>query len=633
MKIYKIILLMVLVIVSFNYSYSQVDSPDVIPNTDPNYKDGEVHISVSKVYPGNLVLSAMTKYINNTIPTQISRFLSKDFGQTWTGTPYFKTSSNYGDPTTAFDAKGNAYIATLNGCASGINFQKCSNANQGSSSIWSLEKAAIDDGCGIKHHDKEMMACDNMPQSPFANNVYFAWWDFTSNRINFNRSIDESNTFSNTIVLGTLGGSGTNVQTGPNGEVYVVWGDNYRIGFASSLNGGNSFSYQTDNAFPINGIQGIYFNGQGCLSFPYMAVDKSCRPTSYRGRIYISCDEKTSIDPAPFKSEIIVRYSDDKGITWPLANKKTVSIPSALNCYHHCIAVDDATGDVSVIYYAIEDAAFTTNAYVAYSSDGGATFNNIKVSDASFITAGGIVPGGHYIGITAYGGISYPAWFDTNVKKVKVSPVKFPTAQYYQSSANLNINGTLTSSAIASSVNYQAYYSIVTPLVGSMNVPSGAKAYFKAGNLISFKPGFTVDVGGNLDASIQTGTPCMSTVNRVGDISFIPSSDSAYTEALVYPNPFFRNISIKYEFKERSAVDIQLYDTKGMLVKSVKAEEQEIGVKELTFDFSSIPNGNYEYILNLGGITKRGKLIKSNFEGEMNMRIEEEEERREGKEK
>jgi hypothetical protein len=436
MKVDKTILIVLFYLILSNYSWSQIDSPDISPDTNSNYTEGEVHISVSKVHPGNLVLSFMCKDIVKKLPTQGSRFLSNDYGKTWTGTLYFDTtkinpinwqSMNYGDPVTAFDAKGSAYICQAFCCVKGYAMQKCDNPYQGKDAVWSPEIIGYEGKPGDM--DKEMIVCDDMPESPYANNFYCAWFDSNLRRVKFNYSTDGGASFSTPIYLGTLVGQGTYLQTGINGEVYVIWGDagrpEARIGFAKSLDGGNSFPYQTDKAFAINGIGGHSFNGQLGLSFPSMAVDKGHNSNSHRGRIYVAYPEKTSLKQTPYKSEIRVRYSDDQGMTWPEDNLKTVSIPSALNCYHPCIAFDDAKGQISVVYYAIEDSAFRTNVYVAYSSDGGTTFNNLKVSDKAFVTRDG-TPGGHYIGIAAYGGISYPAWFDSDTKKVKVSPVKFP---------------------------------------------------------------------------------------------------------------------------------------------------------------------------------------------------------------
>ncbi len=125
-----------------------------------------------------------------------------------------------------------------------------------------------------------------------------------------------------------------------------------------------------------------------------------------------------------------MRYSDDQGATW--SQPKTVSIYGATQSFFPWIAVDDSTGIVCIVYYAFDTSVqYGTDTYLAYSSDGGATFNNIKVSDVSHITSP-ISPfingyAGDYIGVATYGGKAYPAWMDdrNGTWQVYVSPVCF----------------------------------------------------------------------------------------------------------------------------------------------------------------------------------------------------------------
>ncbi len=154
-----------------------------------------------------------------------------------------------------------------------------------------------------------------------------------------------------------------------------------------------------------------------------MAVDIS--NGSHRGRIYIAYPTGGS-----GTSVIQVRYSDDQGSTW--SQPKTVSISGATQSFFPWITVDDSTGIVCIAYYAFDTSVqYGTDTYLAYSSDGGQTYSNIKVSDVSHITApitgfgGGYA--GDYIGIAAYGGKAYPAWMDNRngMWQIYVSPVNF----------------------------------------------------------------------------------------------------------------------------------------------------------------------------------------------------------------
>ncbi|MBS1492917.1 MAG: T9SS type A sorting domain-containing protein [Bacteroidetes bacterium] len=60
-----------------------------------------------------------------------------------------------------------------------------------------------------------------------------------------------------------------------------------------------------------------------------------------------------------------------------------------------------------------------------------------------------------------------------------------------------------------------------------------------------------------------------------------------------YPNPFNPVTTIKYEVKMLWKVKIQLYDTRGELLRTLVNEEKPQGVYEVKFDASNLPSGIY----------------------------------------
>jgi hypothetical protein len=180
-----------------------------------------------------------------------------------------------------------------------------------------------------------------------------------------------------------------------------------------------------------------------------MAVDKSTGP--HRGRIYVTYPTKKDHYG---KAIVQVRYSDDEGKNWSPAT--TVSIPKGKQNFFPWIAVDDATGEVWVVYDTFDETTdYATNVYVAYSADGGDTWLNQKVSDVSHITAPidnyyfAYGYAGDYIGIAAYGGKAYPIWHDNRngTWQLYCSPVSAPSnlqkaaAVQPVSKASVNENG------------------------------------------------------------------------------------------------------------------------------------------------------------------------------------------------
>jgi len=427
--------------VSAGISKSIGDNSDIKIFPSANTQS-EVHISINRANP-NILLASANTYNPNTENQNQGYYYSIDGGNTWQGADALQNSPArvWGDPSTAISANGRMYISTINYYSGGYSIQN--SANNGTTF-----SALVASATGVSNFDKEMIAADDQPNSPFVNNVYCSWTNFSAGygNIEFNRSVDNGGTFSTPITLknGNGWGQGANVQTGPNGEIYVCWADynvdeygNYLtpaagLGFVSSANGGVSFTnYQ--RVFIYNGIRTSFnpisiFGNIKMNDFPSMAVDKS--NSTVRGRIYVCYPEFD----ANQRSIIRVRASDNKGVTW--TNPITVSIANATQSFFPWITVDQFAGDILVAYYAFDNPSvnYSTNTYVAHSSDGGITWENMKISDVAHITAP--IPyyssgySGDYIGIAAYGGRAYPAWMDNRngTWQIYVSPINYTTA-------------------------------------------------------------------------------------------------------------------------------------------------------------------------------------------------------------
>jgi hypothetical protein len=391
-----------------------------------NNHQSEVHISIDKTNPCNLVASANTYTDENSQ----GYYYSTDGGNTWQGSDDMPNNSDSsGDPSTAYDASGNAYIAGMletNHVEDGYFIQR--SANKGTS--WSNQTRAAGPA---PNFDKEMIAADDVPTSPFANNLYAAWTDFSTYTVRFNRSTNQGTSYSQPITLLNGSGQGANVQTGPNGEVYVCWAD-YRnssftgLGFVRSTDGGATFTAPTVpfnyTSIRVNNTSSV-FNHTRTNDFPAMAVDKS---NVHRGRIYVTYPTKNGNGNAIVQ----VRFSDNQGATW--SAPINVSLAYINQSWFPWITVDDVTGDVSVIYYGMGTAntsQYNTATYVAYSTNGGGTFTNLMVSDVGHITAPiddqRFAQGyaGDYLGITAHGGKVYPVWSDnrTGIWQLYTSPI------------------------------------------------------------------------------------------------------------------------------------------------------------------------------------------------------------------
>ncbi|MBI5472934.1 MAG: exo-alpha-sialidase [Ignavibacteriae bacterium] len=237
---------------------------------------------------------------------------------------------------------------------------------------------------------------DNAMSSPTAGHAYATWTHYTSGStpatIRLRRTTDRGVTWLATQQLSSFGSStfsnGSNVRTGPDGEVYVCWIEqsvsspyaSRSVGLARSTDGGANWT-ATNNAYACNGIGGT-LTSKGNISlydYPKMAVDRS--GSARYGRIYIVTPEK-NLSPAGADPDIVLRYSTNGGVSWssgvrvnqdPLSNGKTQFSPS--------IAVD-GSGRLFVLYY--DDRNTSTDScevYLSCSTDGGATWRDLPASD------------------------------------------------------------------------------------------------------------------------------------------------------------------------------------------------------------------------------------------------------------
>lgn len=78
--------------------------------------------------------------------------------------------------------------------------------------------------------------------------------------------------------------------------------------------------------------------------------------------------------------------------------------------YLPAMAFDSETGNIYVLFYDRRNSQNeATEVYLAYSTDSGSNFKNIKISETSFISDA-TAPLGNFIGISAHGGVITSAW-------------------------------------------------------------------------------------------------------------------------------------------------------------------------------------------------------------------------------
>jgi PKD repeat protein len=404
------------------------NSPDVPVSNATNITESENSVFVDPNNPSHLMNSNnSTSWSGGSVGTLYgaSYFLSSTSGLAWYGSPNGAGGNNSGDPTTAISLTGREYINYIdNPGGQGVAWSD----NDGTT--WSTATVAPNPGSLA---DKNHMWIDNKATSPYEGNLYVAWTDFggtDDTEIKISRSADNGATWSTGLNISSAinAGShnqGVNIQTGPNGEVYVAWSvydgwptDESAIGFTKSTNGG--VSYQTASRI-ISNTKGIRTTGVSkshrVNSFPSMAVDIS--GGAYNGNIYIVWTNiGTPGTNTGTNASVYLIRSSDGGSTWSTPVRVSQGpFLDGKKSYFPWITCDPETGVLSVVYYDDRNVSSSQNeVFAAYSTDAGNTWIDFLVSDVAFTPSA--IPGlassymGDYLGITSKGGKVYPCWTD-----------------------------------------------------------------------------------------------------------------------------------------------------------------------------------------------------------------------------
>lgn len=416
------------------------DSEDIPVTTQPSTQS-ENSIFVNPQNPEALLQS------NNSTASVASNiygansFMSSDRGSTWGGSIQGAGGTNSGDPALAISLSGRYYVGYIHSSGGqGVAYS----TNQGES--WTPVLVAPAPGGFGAILDKNHLWIDNSPSSPYESYLYDAWTNMgnggNQNEIEIKRSIDEGLTWSSAINISSAVNAGShcqgvNIQTGPNGEVYVIWAiydswpsDEKAIGFAKSLDGGATWQPAVRI---INNIRGIRTTGVGknmrVNSFPTMAVDISNGPNS--GAIYVTwANIGVPGTNTGTSADVYMIKSTNGGSTWSTPIKVNQDATGlGKKHYFPWITCDPDNGNISVIYYDDRNVGSSQcEAYVSNSVDGGNSWEDVKVSDVSFTPGpiAGLADGymGDYLANHARGGWVYPAWADNRLGHVMtfVSP-------------------------------------------------------------------------------------------------------------------------------------------------------------------------------------------------------------------
>jgi hypothetical protein len=378
---------------------------------------------------------------------------SADGGQTWsvpTGGPRLPNPPGFiwgsrtlathlaaGDSAVAWGPGETVYFSTLgfhdnqvppnNDCSSGGIYVYRSND---AGNAWTLPAGGpAVSNTQTTFADKEYIAVDVDPLSPFAGRIYLVWdhdvytgcpQDFSANfhhrEIRFSGSSDGGASWSSPVVLATGCLIAPVPAVGSNGDLYVVWHDcnaGIRHLVRKSTNGGVTFGPAVAAASgltnPPNPLSGSSFRVNA--TFPVIATD----PTD-ANKVYVTW----SSDNGPSHTDVFVSRSLDGGATWSATPTRVNDDPpgNPRDQFFPWISVG-ADGTVRVMWGddrldLVNPGGKLYDIFIAESTDHGASFGpNVRVttmsSNPDFDGFGGTFIG-DYFGLSSSG---IPVWGDT----------------------------------------------------------------------------------------------------------------------------------------------------------------------------------------------------------------------------
>ncbi|MBN2172894.1 MAG: PKD domain-containing protein [Bacteroidales bacterium] len=457
-------------------------------------------------------------------------FQSANGAATWGGSYQGAGGTNSGDPTTAISRDGRQFVNFISSAGG----QGIAYSDDGSS--WTSATVGPNPGSLA---DKNHMWIDNSTSSSYEGNLYVAWTDFGGSydsEIVFSRSTNDGVSWSTRINLSAASSAGShnqgvNIQTGPNGEVYVVWAiydswpsDESRLGMAKSINGGVSFGSSYNIITNIRGIRTTEVpQNMRVNSFPVMAVDIS--GGSNNGNIYVVWTNIGTPGVNSGTAGVYMIRSTNGGTSWSTPIKVNQGSGTA---YFPWITCDPETGNLAVIFYDNRNTATAScEAWVAYSTDAGNNWTDFRVSDVAFTPSpiNGLASGymGDYLGITAKGNRFYPCWTDTrnNLYMTYVSP--------FELGLNASFSADNTSVCSGSSVTFTDNSS-GPPTTWNWSFPGGTPSSASGQgphNITYNTPGtynVSLTVGDGVDTDTETKTGYITVQNIIADFVGTPTT-------------------------------------------------------------------------------------------------------------
>ncbi len=342
-------------------------------------------------------------------------YISTDSGNTWSSNQLSSSYGVWGDPSLVIDNSGALYFFHLSNASSWLDRIVCQKSTDNGQTFNDGTFFGLN---GNKDQDKEWATIDYTN-----NNIYVLWTQFDSygstntsckTQIMFTKSTDNAQTWSTPIKINQIDGNcvdsdltveGAVPAIGPNGEIYTSWSGPNGIVFNKSTDQGNT--WLTNEILVDNMPGGWDFAIPGLDRANGMPITK-CDISGgvNNGTIYINWSDQRN---GTNDTDIWLKKSTDGGNTW----SNLIRVNNDVAGKHQFLSwmdIDQTDGTIYIVFYDRRNYNDNrTDVYLAYSTDGGSTFINTKISESPFIPNSSAFFG-DYTNIAAHNGIIRPIW-------------------------------------------------------------------------------------------------------------------------------------------------------------------------------------------------------------------------------
>jgi hypothetical protein len=357
---------------------------------------------------------------------------TKDGGNTWQEQQVSSPYGVYGDPALLSDTKGNFYF-----------FHLSDPSGEGRSNEAWLDRIVVngskdggktwDEGESIglnppKDQDK------HWPALNFKNdNLYVTWTQFDTygntdpacqSNIMFSMSTNKGSKWSKPVQLSQTSGDcidGDNTTEGAvpavnyDGKIFVAWSNRSIIFFDRSYDGGKTWLRNDLAIFEQPGGWDMKIPGiMRCNGMPVLVCDNS--KSNHRGMLYILwADQRNGEND----TDIMFSRSSNYGDNWTLPVRINKDV-SGHHQFFPWLAIDQTSGYLYAVFYDRRNHADNqTDVYLAFSTNAGETFTNVKISETPFTPTESVFFG-DYTNIAAHDGVIAPIWTRMDEGKTSV---------------------------------------------------------------------------------------------------------------------------------------------------------------------------------------------------------------------